>query len=236
MRACSFSYEHLSLNVSLLLYIRARKSPYAHAPLHTSTPASMPACCSTYEHTSLLPSLVVYIRVRKSPRAHAPLHTCISVSKQVCCSTYEHVSCDTLILPYERAHMRGLAHTPLLTTSLHLRAITNAPAGACSSTYEQVSPYERAHMLLYIRRSTPAPLHTSISVFMRVCCSTYEHTSFLASLLLYIRASKSPYAHAPFHTSISVPVRACRSTYEHVSRHARMLLYILYIRAYQSQC
>ncbi|KAJ0501151.1 putative SUI1 domain superfamily protein [Helianthus annuus] len=58
---------------------------------------------------------------------------------------------------------------------------------------------------------------------------TYEHTSLLASLLLYIRARKSPYAHAPLHTSISVSVRACCSTYEHISRHAR-------IRASQSHC
>ncbi|KAJ0881268.1 hypothetical protein HanRHA438_Chr10g0472501 [Helianthus annuus] len=37
LHACSPIYEHVSRHPRMLLYIRARKSPSAHAPLHTST-------------------------------------------------------------------------------------------------------------------------------------------------------------------------------------------------------
>ncbi|KAF5781577.1 hypothetical protein HanXRQr2_Chr11g0485331 [Helianthus annuus] len=129
MRACSFTYEHLSLNASMLLYIRARKSLYAHASLHTSTSASMPACCSTYEHTSLLASLLLYIRARelpyahaplrslKSPYAHAPLHTSFSVSVRAYCFTFEYVSRHERMLFYIRASQSQCESAALHTST-----------------------------------------------------------------------------------------------------------------------
>ncbi|MFS8024966.1 hypothetical protein Hanom_Chr16g01469471 [Helianthus anomalus] len=57
-------------------------------------------------------------------------------------------------------------------------------------------------------------LHTSTPVSIRVCCSTYEHLSLYASLMLHIRARKSPRAQAPLYKS------------EHTCAGKRMLLYV----------
>ncbi|MFS7935546.1 hypothetical protein Hanom_Chr05g00404771 [Helianthus anomalus] len=67
---------------------RARKSPHAHAPLHTSEHTCvLHACSPIYEHVSrhtrmlryirasthALARILLYIRTHKLPCAHAPL-------------------------------------------------------------------------------------------------------------------------------------------------------------------
>ncbi|KAJ0870219.1 hypothetical protein HanRHA438_Chr11g0497911 [Helianthus annuus] len=111
----SLTYEHTSLLASLLLYIRARKSPYAHAPLLTS------------EHTCVGWRMLLCLRASFHLRAstHAPAGPCSS--------TYLRAS----------LHLRASAHAPAgacsythLRASLHIRASTHALAHAPLLTIE----------------------------------------------------------------------------------------------------
>ncbi|KAJ0928361.1 hypothetical protein HanRHA438_Chr04g0193201 [Helianthus annuus] len=63
----------------MLLYIRARESPRAHAPLHTSPLIAKRAYSITYEHVSRHVRKLFYTPTRRSPY-ESVLLTIISAS------------------------------------------------------------------------------------------------------------------------------------------------------------
>ncbi|KAJ0688976.1 hypothetical protein HanOQP8_Chr11g0400381 [Helianthus annuus] len=214
MLLCLRASTHAPAGACSSPYERAHMRRLAHAPLLTSElPLTSEHTCPGWpmllniltsepplksERTCARWRMLLYTLTSEPP--HTGEHTCAGA----CSSTYDR-ACS---FSYERGHMRRLAHAPLITSehtraswrmllyiraSLQLRAITDAPVGACSSTYEQASTYERTHM----RRPTHALLHMS----EHTCSFTYEHLSLHASLLLHIRAYQSPYEPAALHTS-----------------------------------